>query len=118
MENVVIQRVVEVIKDKNVSPKKFAEIIGFNYSTLNNYISGRRTSIEVSLLYKISLSFDDISLDWIITGKGSMYKNTLKDANTDIENLKEELAMLKGENRVLREQIGLGEKKESKHRSA
>jgi transcriptional regulator with XRE-family HTH domain len=118
MENLVIQRVIAIIKDKNMSPKKFAEIIGFNYSTLNNYISGRRTSIEVSLLHKISLSFDDVSLDWIITGKGSMYKNTSDGSNVDIENLKEELTMLKGENRVLREQIGLGERKDSKHRSA
>ena len=70
MEVTVIQRIKEIIDKKGVTPRSFASIINFNYSTLNNYLSGRRTSIDCLLLERIALSFDDISMDWILTGKG------------------------------------------------
>lgn len=81
METSVIQRVVEILKSKNLSSKAFSEIIGFNYSTLNNYITGRRSSVDIELIRRISSSFDDINLDWIITGKGDMIKQNIYTPN-------------------------------------
>lgn len=113
MKDGVLERVIAIVKENSKSENEFAKAIGMNQKTLNQQLKGDR-SLSLDTILKIISSFDHINVDWLMTGKGDM----LKDANTDIENLKEELAMLKGENRVLREQIGLGEKKESKHRSA
>ena len=113
MKDGVLERVIAIVKENSKSENEFAKAIGMNQKTLNQQLKGDR-SLSLDTILKIISSFDHINIEWLMTGKGDM----LKDANTDIENLKEELAMLKGENRVLREQIGLGEKKESKHRSA
>ncbi|MFV0327676.1 MAG: helix-turn-helix domain-containing protein [Bacteroides xylanisolvens] len=113
MKDGVLERVIAIVKENSKSENEFAKAIGMNQKTLNQQLKGDR-SLSLDTILKIISSFDHINVDWLMTGKGDM----LKDTNTDIENLKEELAMLKGENRVLREQIGLGEKKESKHRSA
>lgn len=113
MKDGVLERVIAIVKENSKSENEFAKAIGMNQKTLNQQLKGDR-SLSLDTILKIISSFDHINVDWLMTGKGDM----LKDVNTDIENLKEELAMLKGENRVLREQIGLGEKKESKHRSA
>lgn len=75
MENAIIQRVTQIIEYKNMSTRAFANVIDFNYSTLNNYITGRRQNIDLSLISKIKSSFDDISIDWILTGKGELENN-------------------------------------------
>lgn len=66
------ERIIQIIDTKVESTRQFALKIGFNYSTLNNYINGRRTSLDPSLLEKISSSFDDIDARWLLTGIGNM----------------------------------------------
>ncbi len=77
MEDGIIQRVMDVQRLKSSSVKDFANTIGFNYSTLNNYTTGRRLSIDVELIKKIASSFDDIDMSWLITGKGSMVREEM-----------------------------------------
>ena len=79
MENSVIQRITELQVYKGVSSISFAETIGFNYSTLNNYFTRRSTSIDIELIKKIASSYDDGNIDWLITGQGEMIKK-YKDA--------------------------------------
>lgn len=74
MESTVIQRVKQIIEKRGVTSRGFASEIDFNYSTLNNYLTGRRKSIDIDLIEKIVSSFDNISTDWLITGKGKMFK--------------------------------------------
>lgn len=78
MENTLIERISNIIAYKELSPRAFAQTIGFNYSTLNNYLTGRRSSVDNDLVIKTILTFDDISSDWLLTGKGTM----LKDASS------------------------------------
>lgn len=73
MEQSVIQRVKDLIASKDLTPRSFAERINFNYSTLNNYLTGRRTNINVDLVKSIVSSYDDINPDWLLTGSGEMY---------------------------------------------
>ena len=68
-----IERIKAIIEDKKVSPRQFAMEIGFNYSTLNNYLTGRRTTIDSLLPCAIISSYVDIDSSWLLTGKGSMY---------------------------------------------
>ena len=83
MEHSVIQRVKDVIASKELSPRSFAERINYNYSTLNNYLTGRRTNINVDLVKSIVSSYDDINPDWLLTGSGEMY---LSDTLSTTEN--------------------------------
>lgn len=80
METTVIQRISELIERRGLTPHSFAAEIGFNYSTLNNYLVGRRKSIDQILIGKIISSFGDVSPDWLLLGKGGMYKNVSDDS--------------------------------------
>ncbi len=75
METSVIERVTQVIKYKNLTNRAFAIKIDFNYSTLHNYIAGRRAAVDLNLILKITKTFDDISSEWLLSGKGEMIKN-------------------------------------------
>lgn len=91
MESSVIERISEVIRYKNLTNRSFALKIGFNYSTLHNYLSGRRAAVDLNLILKISETFSDISTEWILTGRGNMLINPPEDKETveddDIEEL-------------------------------
>lgn len=76
MENTIIQRVKEIILYKNISARAFANTIHFNYSTLNNYLTGRRTNIDFNLISSITSSYDDISTEWLLRGEGEMIKSS------------------------------------------
>ena len=60
MENSVIQRITELQVYKGVSSISFAETIGFNYSTLNNYFTRRSTSIDIELIKSLIDLFQNL----------------------------------------------------------
>lgn len=61
--------------------KKFAEKIGFAPQVIYNIISGRKSKPSFDVLLAIASSFDDMSIDWLLTGKGEMLK---KATNTKL----------------------------------
>lgn len=69
-----IDRIKEVVKLKKMSARKFSEVINFNYTTLNNYFTGTRKTIDATLLEKIASTFEDINYLWLLTGHGSMLR--------------------------------------------
>lgn len=83
MQTSVIQRIKELINKRGVTPRGFASEINFNYSTLNNYLSGRRATIDSSLPEAILRTFGNISAEWLMSGRGEMFKS---DANKIIIN--------------------------------
>ena len=64
---------------KNKTLKKFALNAGISYVTLQRYLSGKRQP-NVDALLKINNHLD-VSLDWLLTGKGSMYLEEEKGIN-------------------------------------
>ncbi|NPA38031.1 MAG: helix-turn-helix transcriptional regulator [Chlorobi bacterium] len=69
-------RIKKLLRDKNLTSAGFADIIGVQRSGISHILSGRnKPSLDV--LNKILLSFPDISGDWLITGKGDMYKKEI-----------------------------------------
>lgn len=70
----IIERVKCIINQLGITPRSFANNIGFNNSTLNNYLTGRRTTIDSELITKIASSFEDISSEWLLRGEGDMFK--------------------------------------------
>lgn len=85
-----LERISEIIKAKGYSPRSFAITIGFNYSTLNNYLTGRRTTIDYELVEKTLMSIGDISAEWLLRGKGEM----LISANQPADGSSERISML------------------------
>lgn len=68
------ERIKSIISHEGLSPSKFADIIGVQRSGISHILSGRnRPGLE--LLNKILVNFNDISGDWLITGKGEMRKS-------------------------------------------
>lgn len=72
--NQILERLKGIISNRGLTPRAFALKIGFNYSTLNNYLTGRRTTIDLDLITKTASSFDDISAEWLLRGHGEMFK--------------------------------------------
>lgn len=112
MENKVLERIKNIMRELGLSPRAFAHEIGFNYSTLNNYLCGRRQTVDSELIIKTLKRFDNVSAEWLLRGIGSM------EEDESFEGMNTAINMLIGENRVLREQVGLGERKEIYRKSA
>ena len=68
----VIERLNKFIKYKGLTQRAFAINIGFNYSTLNNYLTGRRKTIDLELIEKVICHYKDLSAEWLIRGAGEM----------------------------------------------
>lgn len=80
MEESLIDRVKRVVQLKERSIRAFANKINFPYNTLNQYILGKRNTIDSNLIIQIALSFNDISERWLLTGQGEMLKNTIPES--------------------------------------
>lgn len=97
----------------------FAKKIGIPQVSLNNYTRGRR-KLRLEVIEAVIQAFPNISAEWLLRGEGSMIRETspvlldeglLESQHEKIRLLEAENNMLKGENSVLREQVGLGARK-------
>lgn len=70
--NQILDRLKIFIAHIGTTPRAFALKINFNYSTLNNYLTGRRTTIDLDLITKTISSFEELSAEWLMRGKGEM----------------------------------------------
>lgn len=110
------ERLADLVNTKSNSKRDFALKVGIEQVTFNRYMNGRVPSYEA--LEAILIAFPDISAEWLLRGEGEMLKSSLS-AQSDlsdsslVEDLKAEINQLKGENRILREQLGLGERKDA-----
>lgn len=115
MENTINERIRLIYeRSKERSVRSYALKIAVPPTTLNECIKGSEP--RFSLIKAILDGEPSISAEWLIRGIGYMEKTDLSAEY--VEELKAELNQLKGENRVLREQIGLGERKDSNSQSA
>lgn len=68
-----IDRVKEVLRAKSKSVREFAELIGVKQVTLNQQLAGDR-KLSLDIVQSILNSFEDISSEWLLRGKGDMIK--------------------------------------------
>jgi len=85
-ESTVIDRIKQIIGDSKFSVLRFSKEIDFPYNTLNNYVTGQRSSIDINLIIKIISTFNEISPDWLLTGKGESRRKTLNENIASINN--------------------------------
>lgn len=108
-----IKKIVDSYYDGNV--REFERVCGLNKDTLKHVVGGRLSKPSFDSIELIVRTVVRINPLWLITGDGDIERS---DIRSDMEELKAEINQLKGENRILREQAGLGERKDSNSQSA
>lgn len=67
-----VERVLKLIETKTYGNEKdFAIQIGIKQQTINNYTKGKRT-ISLDAIIAILTSYEDVSAEWLLRGKGEM----------------------------------------------
>ena len=72
----IYQRIKEVLKFENISVNGLSKDVDMVQTTLNKQLRGDTPLPITTLLLVISRLSNDISLDWLLTGEGSMLKTT------------------------------------------
>lgn len=67
----------QVIEYYDFNIYSFSTKIGISDGTIRKFVA-EKNGISVKILIKISETFPDINLDWLITGRGSMFLNETK----------------------------------------
>ena len=68
-----VERILEVLKVKQLSPSQFADEIGVQRSNISHLISGRnKPSLE--FIQKIIKRFTDINPEYLLSGQGSIFR--------------------------------------------
>lgn len=107
MENDVKQRVREVIDANAESAYAFSKEIGVKQTTVSDYLNNGKTP-SWAVIRGIVEGYSDISLEWLLRGKGSMYISDLPSTDHDdtdeVLDLKAEITRLRAELAELREE--------------
>lgn len=82
MENVVYQRVNEVLSNKQVSVNALSKLARMAQTTLNTQLRGER-ALSVLVVVKILEIFPDISAEWLLRGEGEMRKSNSGSAHVE-----------------------------------
>jgi transcriptional regulator with XRE-family HTH domain len=70
------ERLIQLFKAEGINPTRFAERIGVQRSSISHILSGRNKP-SFDFIIKILDSFPAINPDWLLRGKGLMYKNDI-----------------------------------------
>lgn len=73
-----VDRILLVLKIKNLTPSKFADEIGIQRSSMSHIMSGRNLP-SLDLIMKILTKHPDINPEWLVQGVGPMLKTTQID---------------------------------------
>lgn len=127
----IVQRILDLVNEKAKSTRDFALLIGIPERTISTYLkTGRTPSLEA--IDAILRTFPEISAEWLLRGQGSMfieqaspasnvipagmtgvYDAVIKGKDERIKELETEVNQLIGENNIMREQLGIGERRAS-----
>jgi len=89
-KNLVKERVKEILEENSHSINSIHREIRIPQTTLNNQINGN-SNISLDTVLAINGKFENISLEWLLTGKGEKYKT---DSNKIVENDKNNFMMV------------------------
>ena len=75
-------RIAKILREEGMTATKFAEEIGVQASSISHIISGRNNP-STDFVIKLLERFRGINAEWLLTGKGEMYKITNVGAKPD-----------------------------------
>ena len=67
------ERILEFLRSENKSSAQFAEEIGVQPSGISHILSGRNNP-SLDFVMKMLDKYPDLSVEWLLFGKGKMYK--------------------------------------------
>ena len=67
------ERLLQLLDLEQLTPSKFADIIGVQRSSVSHVLSGRNNP-SFDFLQKTLKSFPGLNADWLMLGKGTMYE--------------------------------------------
>lgn len=82
-----IKRIKSLISVKNLTSSQFADLLGVQRSNISHILSGRNKP-SLDFVLKITEQFPTISIEWLINGKGEMFKTEKKiatNSSTELE---------------------------------
>lgn len=80
-------RIKLIMDNENLTPAKFADRLGINRAIISHILNGRNNP-SLDVVTRILNEMDYISSDWLLNGKGNMYKT---EPNQDSLNLEPNL---------------------------
>ena len=81
METTVKERLIQFIRYKGLSQKRFEQIVGLS----NGYVNNIARSLGAQKLAEISRCFPDLNQAWLLTGEGTMLKTREAVPLTDLQ---------------------------------
>ncbi len=66
-------RILQFLAAENISQSQFADSLGVARANISHIISGRNKP-GFDFLEKIAYKYPNLSLEWLVTGKGKMYR--------------------------------------------
>lgn len=80
MENAVNQRIREILKIKKMTNRSLAKVLGMPETTLNSKLNGQNR-IDMDTFCVICDALPDISIEWLLTGRGDMFRRNETTVN-------------------------------------
>lgn len=68
-----IERIMEIMRNKGFNSSRFAEEIGIQRAAMSHILNGRN-NVSLDVCKKILEKFPEISVDWLLFGKGEMMR--------------------------------------------
>lgn len=78
-------RINKFIVNEHITPTKFADSIGVQRSAISHILSGRNKP-SFDLIQKILQKYPRISAEWLLMGRGEMYKTTIQQKLFETDN--------------------------------
>lgn len=80
------ERIKKVMEQHQLSASSFADKIGVQRSSISHILSGRNKP-SLDFVLKITNTFNDVDIEWLLNGKGDFPKNESKAATTSTPTL-------------------------------
>ena len=73
------ERLLRLLRERNLTNARFAEIMETQPSNVSHILSGRNNP-GYDFIVKLIEKFPDINPSWLLTGRGGMYSGSVSDA--------------------------------------
>jgi transcriptional regulator with XRE-family HTH domain len=74
MEMAMKERLLQLLEREQITPSRFADIIGVQRSSVSHIVSGRNNP-SFDFLQKTLVAFPGLRAEWLLLGKGRMFEN-------------------------------------------
>jgi transcriptional regulator with XRE-family HTH domain len=85
-------RILKFLTSERLSPAKFADDIGVQRSSISHILSGRNNP-SFDFIQKMLQKYPQLNAEWLVIGRGEMYKSLLSQGNLFDQPKREEKAV-------------------------